>query len=328
LSSSIITKARQPFGSRRLQGWQIMVSLCVCAYLGLGAATHTLRLYHWFMLLAIPAALFAAERGRRFFIDWLPLFAFWLGYDRLRLLQPYLLTRVTVDLPFKIEHWLFGWLFAGQVPPHALRAWLASQAGEFSGPAISLLAQYVYLSHIIIFPGLLLVWWFQSQWLKSSGDNFRRYVKAFTVLHGVAILCYLLLPVAPPWWVSLYGSTQPTAELLARTQMTAAMDGAIVQRMIQTAPMWFGAVPSLHGAYPVLFFLLAWRSRKPWLLALIALYGLMMWFATVVLNQHYVIDLLAGGLAALAAYKLAPRLDKIGWGEPRATPTQVLPKPD
>lgn len=328
MSSSIITKPRQPFGSRGLQGWQILVCLSVCAYLGLGAATHTLRLYHWFMLLAIPGALFAAERGRRFFIDWIPLFAFWLGYDRLRLLQPHLLHRVSVELPLQIEQRLFGWLFAGETPPHALRAWLAGHAGELSGQAISLVAQYVYLSHILIFPALLLFWWFQSQWFKGSGENFRRYVKAFTVLHGLAILCYLLLPVAPPWWVSLYGNAQPSAALLAQTDMTAAMDGVIVQRMIQTAPMWFGAVPSLHGAYPVLFFLLAWRARRPWLLALIALYGLLMWFATVVLNQHYVIDLLAGAAAAFAAYKVGPKLYKIGWGAAAAAPPEVLPKPE
>jgi inositol phosphorylceramide synthase catalytic subunit len=328
LSSSIITKQREPAGSRRLQLWQIMVCLCVCAYLVLGAATHTLRIYHWFMLLAIPAAVFAAERGRRFFIDWMPLFAFWLGYDRLRLLQPYLLSRVTVELPFKIEQWMFGWLFAGDVPPHALRTWLASHAGEFFGDTISLLAQSIYLSHIIIFPALLFVWWFKSQWFAGSSENFTRYVKAFTVLHTLAILCYLLLPVAPPWWVSLYGSVQPSAEMLAQTHTSAAMDGAIVQRMIQTAPMWFGAVPSLHGAYPVLFFLLAWRNRKSWLLILIAVYALMMWFATVVLNQHYVIDLLAGAVAAFAAYKIAPKLSKIGWGMRTASPLKVLPKPD
>lgn len=328
MSSSIITKQQEPIANRRLHPWQIMVCLCVCAYMALGAATHTLHIYHWFMLLAIPAALFAAERGRRFFIDWIPLFAFWLGYDRLRLLQPFLLSRVNVEWPFKIEQWMFGWLFAGEAPPHALRAWLASHAGEFSGNAISLLAQYVYLSHIVILPALLFVWWFRDQGYKGASENFTRYVKAFTVLHALAILCYLLLPVAPPWWISLYGNAQPSVELLAQTHTSAAMDGAIVQRMIQTAPMWFGAVPSLHGAYPVLFFLLAWRGRRRWLLTLIAVYGLMMWFATVVLNQHYVIDLLAGAITAFAAYQIAARLTKTGWGTLVATPMNVLPKPD
>jgi hypothetical protein len=310
LSSTVATKARQSWFNRRLQIWQLLVCLAICAYLVLGATTHTLRLYHYFMLLAIPAAIFAAERGKRFFIDWSPLFAFWLGYDRLRLVQPHLLYRVSVEWPFELERQLFGWAFAGSVPPHALRAWLSAHSGDFFGQAISLTAQWIYLSHIIIFPALMLIWWTRSQWFQGDRETFSRYVKAFTLLHALAIGCYLLLPVAPPWWVSLHGSAQPSAELLAQVDMTAAMDGVIVQRMIQTAPMWFGAVPSLHGAYPVLFLLLAWRRQKRWLLTLIAIYGLMMWASTVILNQHYIIDLLAGVGVALAAFKLASGLEK------------------
>lgn len=287
-----------------------MVALCVCAYLALGAATNTLRAYHWFMLLAIPGALVAAARGRQFFIDWMPLFLFWLGYDRLRLLQPHLLARVSVATPLEIERWLFGWLADSDIPAHVWRAWLAALSGTFFGDALSLTAQFVYFSHIIIFPALMLYWWTKGAFFKGEKERFRRFLVAFTILHTLAIACYLLLPVAPPWWVSLYDTAQPTVALVAQVDMTVAMDGALVQRMIKTAPMWFGAVPSLHGAYPVLFFLLAIRERKGWLLALISVYGLMMWGATVVLNQHYIIDLLAGALFAFAAYIFGARIEK------------------
>ena len=321
MASNILIKSR-------LQFWQSAVSLCICAYLAIGAATHTLRSYHYFMLLAIPAALLSAERGRRFFIDWIPLFAFWLGYDRLRLVQPHLLSRVAVDLPFKIESWMFGWMFAGEAPPHALRLWLASHAGTVFGEAISLLAQLVYLSHIIIFPILLIVWWTKSMWFNGNRENFTRYVRSFSLLHAIAILCYLLVPVAPPWWVSLYSNAQPSAELLAQVNMAAAMDGAIVQRMIGTAPMWFGAVPSLHGAYPVLFFLLARRKQSKLMLMMIAIYGAMMWAATVVLNQHYIIDLLMGAAAAFVAYRLACWFAKTKSKAVIPSQSNLLPKPD
>jgi membrane-associated phospholipid phosphatase len=86
--------------------------------------------------------------------------------------------------------------------------------------------------------------------------------------------------------------------------MTQAMDGALVQHMIATAATWFGAVPSLHGAYPVLLWLLARRERSRRVLVSLGLYGAMMWAATVILNQHYIIDLLAGAALALAAYLL------------------------
>ena len=111
LSSNALTK-------HRTQAWQLAVCAFVCAYLALGVATHSVRGYHWFMLLAVPAALLSAERGRRFFLDWAPLFAFWLVYDRLRLLQPLLYSRVAVEGPYSLERALFGWIANGAIPAH------------------------------------------------------------------------------------------------------------------------------------------------------------------------------------------------------------------
>ena len=127
-------------------------------------------------------------------------------------------------------------------------------------------------------------------------------MRAFAYLNFAAIVVYLLLPVAPPWWVSLNGLAQPTLELLAQMKISAAMDGKLVTALIRNAAQWFAAVPSLHGAYPVLLVLMAWRERRRLMLGALMVYTLAMWTATIVLNQHYVIDLLAGGLMAGAAW--------------------------
>src|SRR6185295_17128871 len=82
--------------TRRIEPWQLTVCAVITAYLALGVATHSLRPYHWAILAAAPMAFVASNRGRRFFLDWLPLFAFWMVYDRLRLLQPFLYERVSV----------------------------------------------------------------------------------------------------------------------------------------------------------------------------------------------------------------------------------------
>jgi inositol phosphorylceramide synthase catalytic subunit len=111
--------------------------------------------------------------------------------------------------------------------------------------------------------------------------------------------------VAPPWWVSLNGMTPPTTELLSQMRISAAMDGKLVTGLIRNAAQWFAAVPSLHGAYPVLLVLLAWR-KQPWpVVAVLVVYAMSMWAATVVLNQHYVIDLIAGGLLAAGAFSVS-----------------------
>ncbi len=267
-----------------------------------------MRLYHWGLLIAIPLALISSQRGRQFFLDWAPIFAFWFVYDRLRLLQPFLLGRVAVQWPDDLEVWLFGWLGGGEAPAIAWRHWLAGNLQSVYGMAISNIAQFVYLSHLF----LLYLWlgylWFRGRSRARDRDNFVTHVRAFTFLHFVGILIYLVLPAAPPWWVSLHGFAQPTAELVANTTMAAAMDGAVVQGMIKSASLWFAAIPSLHGAYPVLLLLLALRSRKRWFLIACTVYMGAMFVTTVVLNQHYIIDLLAGALLAFAACRFAYRV--------------------
>lgn len=287
----------------RTQPWQAAVCLFTCAYLALGVATNSVRAYHWFMLLAIPGALLSAERGRRFFLDWSPLFAFWLVYDRLRLIQPLLYSRVAVESPFEIERAAFGWLARGAVPAHAAFEWLASHRGA-AATSIEWAAQIVYFSHLFVSPLVIVALWV----LGSSRERYRaafvQFIRAFTVLNFSAIVVYLLLPVAPPWWVTLNGMTHPTAELVTQANMSTAMHGALIQGMIRNASQLFAAVPSLHGAYPVLLLLLLPRNTNRSAFTGVALYACAMWASTVVLNQHYIIDLVAGALLAIAAVRL------------------------
>src|SRR5262245_33943996 len=261
-----------------------MVCLVACAYVTLGVATHSLRLYHWFVLAAVPGALLSAERGKRFFIDWAPLFAFWLVYDRLRLVQPLLYSRVAVEAAFSIERWMFGWLSGGGVPAHAAYSWFATHGGPAS-LAVQWTAQIVYFSHLLLVPFLILWLWVLGTSRERYRAAFAQHVTAFSVLNFSAIVIYLLLPVAPPWWVTLNGFARPSAELVAGTNMAAAMNGPLIQGMISNASQWFAAVPSLHGAYPVMLLPLRPWNRN-WRIAIaVGVYGLAMWTATVVLNQ-------------------------------------------
>jgi hypothetical protein len=284
----------------RIQPWQVAVCFGVLAYLALGAITSSVRCYHWLMLAAIPAALLSAERGRRFFLDWSPLFAFWLVYDRLRLVQPLLYSRVAVEHPFLLERAAFGSFTGSAVPAHAAHSWLTAHAGPFS-LAVEWTAQIVYFSHLFAVPVVILTLWILGASRERYRAAFLQHVRAFTLLNFSAIVVYLLVPVAPPWWVSLNGFAQPTTELVSRANMAAAMHGALIQGMISNASQWFAAVPSLHGGYPVLLLLLRPWKRSWLALAGIAAYGCAMWAATVILNQHYIIDLLAGALLAVAA---------------------------
>ena len=290
---------------RRVEVWQVTVCAVVSAYLALGVATHSLRPYHWAILAAGPLAFVASNRGRRFFLEWLPLFAFWMVYDRLRLLQPFLYERVAVKWPYLIECGLFGWLSGGQAPAHASHAWLAAHSATSYGAAIGWAAQLVYFSYLFILPAHLAVWWWRGGKVAVDRQSFVRHLSAFTILHAVALLLYISVPVAPPWWVSLHGMAQPTADLVASTNMADAMDGVIVQRMIKNAAQWFGAVPSLHAAYPMLLFALSLGRRSRIAVVALGVYSAAMCVTTVILNQHYIIDLLAAAVVVAVAWRLA-----------------------
>ena len=296
------------FAKNRIQPWQVVLCAGVSAYLLLAVTTKTVHSYHWFLLATIPASLLAAERGRQFFLDWAPLISFWLTYDCLRLLQPVLLDRVSVETPYLIERWAFGWLAGGQVPAHAARLWLASNSGQIPGSIISLAAQLVYFSHLLVVPVFLIWLWLRGRSSTKQRERFARHMLAFSLMSFIAIIIYVLLPVAPPWWVSLHGMAQPTGELVAQTKINAAMEGTLLQGMIKNAAQWFAAVPSLHGAYPVLLVLLALRDRKPMIIGLITVYGSAVWASTVILNQHYIIDLMAGALIAIGAWLISARI--------------------
>jgi membrane-associated phospholipid phosphatase len=147
--------------------------------------------------------------------------------------------------------------------------------------------------------------WTRGRTNQPHRAGFQRMMRAFAYLNFAAILIYLLMPVAPPWWVSLNGMTPPTTDLLSQMRISTAMDGKLVTGLIRNATQWFAAVPSLHGAYPVLLVLLSWRKQRWPMVAVMVVYALLMWAATVVLNQHYVIDLIAGGLLAVGAFSVS-----------------------
>jgi membrane-associated phospholipid phosphatase len=150
-------------------------------------------------------------------------------------------------------------------------------------------------------------------------------MRAFAALHALAILIYLLIPVAPPWWISLNAFAQPTSELVSSTRMGAAMDGVIVQGLIRSASNWFAAVPSLHGAYPVLMVLLAASGKNRFIIGILVAYLIGMLATTVVLNQHYIIDLVAGGAIAILAFCLVPIRQQRGGSPDLLYPGDRLP---
>jgi len=261
-------------------------------------------------LIALAGSCLAPQPGiRRFMQDWWPIVLFWLGYDSMRLFANSLLPRVAVTAPYAWELALFPAPSDG-IWPFLLTRWREAHPGPVAG-TLSLLGNVVYFSHIFGMPLILMV-----VWLRKRNLLFRRFVWAMTVLHIASLTLYLAYPAAPPWWIYENGMAQPTA---AHYMPSGAGKGGVPKGLFNYSANKFAAIPSLHGAYPVLLaaVLIAHRAR-PRYVALAALYAAAMWAACVFLNQHYIIDLIIGALLVPLSLPAARRpLDHMSLQEHR-----------
>jgi membrane-associated phospholipid phosphatase len=130
---------------------------------------------------------------------------------------------------------------------------------------------------------------------------FYRYLLALMLMSFAAFLCYLLIPVAPPRFAGAFGESLAVTDIARDTftrlhfaPVTTWLYGSISGNQV-------AAFPSLHSAYPLLAYLFA-RSRWPRASLILLAWSAAIWFAVVYLGHHYVIDVVAGILFAIAAF--------------------------
>ena len=114
---------------------------------------------------------------------------------------------------------------------------------------------------------------------------------------GVSI--QLLFPCSPPWYENMYGLAPANYSIHGSPAGLAAIDKLFGIRLYTStftgSPMVFGAFPSLHSGSAIteaLFLASVFPRLKPLLIG----YVLWLWWATMYLQHHYIVDLVGGGL--------------------------------
>lgn len=150
-------------------------------------------------------------------------------------------------------------------------------------------------------------------WLYNRG-YFRQFVTGILLLSYAAWGTFLIYPAAPPWMAAEQEYLPGVQKILDVTLRAFPDKWNLPSVYHNFNPNLVAAMPSLHGAYPLLILLFALRFFK--LKALFFLpYVLLTWFSLVYLGEHYVIDILAGVLYALVFYFVAIRLHIVDWSK-------------
>lgn len=142
------------------------------------------------------------------------------------------------------------------------------------------------------------------------------FTNAYFLTNVIGVMFYYLIPAAPPWYYLSHGpevdlSISGSAAGLAEFDRIVGID--IFTSIYENNSNVFGAIPSLHAAYPLLCLLVAQRNRHTGWAIFFALMSVGTWLAAVYTQHHYVIDVLCGIICAVVAYYLMIYFSTTSW---------------
>ena len=254
--------------------------------------------------------------ARGVIVDWLPFFAVLYAYDLLRgwvgnnpLFAPHLTPQIDVD----------KFLFNGSVPSVELQR-------AFYEPGVlhwyDVAAWATYLTHFVVAFAIAGYLW------RTARPRFLQFRAMIVTLSAAAFATYALFPAVPPWMASDDGVIGPITRVVGGVWGELGVEhvAAIWDRGSKFSNE-VAAMPSLHTAFPVLFLCFFWSSGiRVRVIAFI--YAVAMSLTLVYTGEHYVADVIAGWLYAIAVFLVVRRI--YAWREERKRRREAAeaPTPD
>jgi PAP2 superfamily len=190
------------------------------------------------------------------------------------------------------------WLFLGTLPTEWLQANLCGVPCErASQPAwYDVALTTVYYSHFFAALSIAAYLWMRDrpEWI--------RYMRRYLTLTFTALVIYIVYPMAPPWMASRDGYlTEDISRITGRGWFDFGRSGGGgAHQEFSAVGNQVAAMPSLHAGLSILVATyLITRLRSPWRW-LMVLYPIAMSFMLVYYAEHYVIDIIAGGICVAA----------------------------
>lgn len=265
----------------------LAVSYIVLVAIFLFSVGFTLRLSHLIPLL-LPLA-FLQGQPKRFLISWAPFYLLILLYDSFRGIADDLGTRVEYIRLIQWEKFLFG----AEIPTLWFQRHFLPFLQGWPGHILAIF----YFGHFVL-PLICLYW----GWRKNE-RAFLCCIFSLCLLCVSGFFAFFLFPAAPPWLASQKGFLAPVQKIIMYHIDLMSCWLPRVYLSLNANPV--AAFPSLHAAFPLLWFLCGIRYfPKKWIAPLfINVLGVAI--AIVAFGEHYVVDVVAGWCFCLVSFILA-----------------------
>lgn len=275
------------FSVKSLTFYVVFMTLYVgWIFLGIGY-----RPDHLPFILILGFTFILTEGSHRFFIAFVGLAMSWVLLDSLRVFPSYLYNSVHIEEIYNLEMNLFGITDANgvkQIPTSLLKS--------IANPFLDFVTGLTYLLWTAV-PFI-----FGAYLFTKNRGLLLRFSMCFFLTNVIGVIIYYSYPAAPPWYVDLYGFTEElnipgsAAGLLRFDELTGT---SIFEDIYSKSFNVFGAVPSLHSAYPLISLYYAKKQGSTVGSILLAVFSIMTWFSAVYSVHHYVVDVILGIFCAI-----------------------------
>jgi membrane-associated phospholipid phosphatase len=281
--------AGTPSGAFELHG----APLIVAALLALTATHKPLRIEHLVLALLLTALAWWTPGSRRFAWAALPFPVGGLLYENFELLRPLRGAVHVADL-YRAEHALFA--VQGQIPAHWWQTHTNPVLDAITGAAYALYLPWVFVIALILY--------------FRDTERMQQLAWGFLVSNLIGMTLWLVYAAAPPWYVSQHGlgpaSDHAVSSAAGALRFDALFGIHYFADFYTRSTNVFGAMPSLHVAYPTLAVFASWRLGTAYRVTT-SLFVAVVAFSAIYLDHHYVLDVFAGLAVACLTQQIVVR---------------------
>jgi hypothetical protein len=248
-------------------------------------------------LAALTALLaYGSAKTKRLFLGLLPIGLVGLFYDAMRFVKNVGLSERNVHL-CDLRAMELDWFGIGDGPARVtVHDWLQAHAATW----LDVVCAVPYGAFLWVVLGYALFLFF------TDFAAQQRFTWGFFLLNLAGFATYHIYPAAPPWYFHQHGCVVDLNAAASAGPNLMRVDALLrvhyFESLYGRASDVFGAVPSLHVAYPLLMTLEGWRRHRTVGRTLLVAFYAYMCFSAVYLDHHWIIDIIVGSIYALFAF--------------------------
>ena len=226
----------------------------------------------------------------QFFLPATPVFVWILTWYSSRFIPPGFRPTISVSLLPTLETVLYG-------------ANISDILTRFTHPILDLIAWLPYGLFHFVLPFVVAIFLY----LFRVKGALRLWARTFGYMNITGVLIQLVLPCSPPWYEVIYGLTPADYSMKGSPGGLARIDrlfgGSAYTTGFTNSPLVFGAFPSLHAGNSTLEALFV-SHFFPGMTKVVWVYAGVMYWATMYLTHHYLIDVVGGACLATMFFYL------------------------